>query len=110
MKLRPPVIAQGLCDGALETFIASVSGDMRENALVIVPDEKTALKLQNTLECFFDSVYIYPKKDFIFMNMESANNPFECDRLKILDKVSSGSSGVVISTLDAALQFTLPRE
>ena len=109
-KLRPPVIAQGLCDGALETFIAAVCGDLRENALIIVPDEKTALKLRGTLACSFESVLIYPKKDFIFMNMESANNPFECERIKILGKVSNGNSGVVISTLDAALQFTLPRD
>ena len=106
-------MAQGLCDGALEAFIAAVCEDMRENALIIVPDEKAAVKLGNTLANFFESVLIYPKKDFVFLNMESANNPFECERLKILDRVLSnanGNFGVVISTLDAALQFTLPPE
>ncbi|MCL2098956.1 MAG: transcription-repair coupling factor [Oscillospiraceae bacterium] len=109
-KTRLPAAVQGLCGGALETFIAAVCGDLREGALVIVPDEKTAAKLRSTLAGFFESAEIYPKKDFIFMNMESANNPFECERLKILDKISNGTFGVVISTLEAALQFTIPRE
>ena len=108
--MRLPVIAHGLCDGALETFIAAACGDLGENALIITPDEKTASKLHNALECFFESVLTYPKKDFVFMNMESANNPFECERLKTLDKVLNGNFGVVISTLDAALQFTLAPE
>ena len=112
-KTRLPIIAQGLCDGALETFIAAVCDDIRECAFIVVPDEKIALKLQKSLSGFFEDIAFYPKKDLVFMNsgIESANNPFECERLKILDKLLNGTfvapDFITITTLDAALQFTI---
>ena len=109
-KERFPVVAQGLCDGSLETFAAAVSRDMKEKALIVAGDEKTAVKLQNAMLNFFGRVYVYPKKDFIFMGMENINNPFEQERMKILGKVLNGNFDVVITTLDAMLQYTLPGE
>ena len=113
-----PIMAQGLCDGSLEAFIAAVSGDIsdiageKEKVVIIAPDEKNAAKLQNSLAGFFDlnRILIYPKKDFIFMNIESLSNPFEYDRINTLTKISSGDFDVVITTLDAALQYTIPKE
>ena len=107
---RFPIVAQGLCDGSLETFAAAVCNDINEKALIVVSDEKTAAKLQNSMLNFFGKVYVYPKKDFIFMGMENINNPFEHERMKILSKVLNGNFDVVITTLDAMLQYTLPCE
>jgi len=59
---------------------------------------------------FFEKVYVYPKKDFIFMGMENINNPFEHERMKILGKVLNGNFDVVITTLDSLLQYTLPSD
>ena len=104
------MIAQGLGEGSLETFTAAVCRDMKEKALIVAGDEKSAAKLQNSMLNFFERVYLYPKKDFIFMGMENINNPFEQERMKILGKVSNGNFDVVITTLDALLQYTLPAE
>jgi len=109
-KERFPIAAQGLCDGSLETFMAAVCGDMNEKALIIAGDEKTAAKLQNSMLNFFGRVYVYPKKDFVITGIENINNPFELERMKILDKVLNGDFDVVITTLDALLQYTLPAE
>ncbi|MCL2772593.1 MAG: hypothetical protein FWD71_04505, partial [Oscillospiraceae bacterium] len=105
-----PIFAQGLCDGSFETFTAAVCQDLQEKALIVVGDEKAATKLQNSMFSFFEKVFIYPKKDFIFMNMENVNNPFECERLKILGKISDGDFDVVITTLDAMLEYTMPKD
>jgi len=109
-KERFPIVAQGLCDGSLETFMAAVCRDIKQKALIVVSDEKTAVKLQSSMVNFFEKVYVYPKKDFIFMGMENINNPFEHERMKILAKVLNGDFDVVITTLEAMLQYTIPGE
>ena len=67
--------------------------------------------MQNAMLNFFEKVYVYPKKDFIFNDIEpgfkNTNNPFEYERMKILHKVLNGDFDVVITTLDAMLQYTM---
>ena len=119
-KNKLPIMAQGLCDGSLEAFMAAICRDIsdiaiigeKEKAVIITGDEKTAAKLQNSLAGFFDvdRVLNYPKKDFIFMNIGSLSNPFEYDRINTLKKISDGNFDVVITTLDAALQYTIPKD
>ena len=105
-----PMVASGLCEGSLETFTAAVCRDLDRKALIITSDEKSAAKLRDSMLNFFDGVYVYPKKDFIFMGMDNINNPFEHERMKILSKVINGDFDVVITTPDAMLQYTLPGE
>ena len=109
-KERLPIVAQGLCEGSLETFTAAICRDLNQKALIVAHDEKTAAKLRYAMLNFFGGVYVYPKKDFVFMGMENANNPFEHERMKILSKVINGDFDVVITTPDAMLQYTLPGE
>ena len=113
-KKRFPAAVQGLCEGSLEAFIASLCRDLNEKALIAAPDEKTAARLQDCLANFFGGVCIYPKKDFFLTGagaksgIENINDPFEQERMKILGKVLNGDFDVVITTLDAMLQYTLP--
>ena len=109
-KQRLPMVAQGLGEGALEAFTAAVCHDLGQKALIVVKDEKTAARLRDTMQSFFGRVYVYPKKDFIFMGMENVSNPFERERMKILSKVIDGEFDVVITTPDAMLQYTMPGE
>lgn len=107
-----PVTVTGLSDGARASFYASViddlSGDCPLPPLIIVPDEREALKISNILtDCGLEPL-TYPLRDFNFHNI-TASHGYEHERLKVLSELTlSGTSGAVIATPDAALQMTMP--
>ena len=107
-----PVTVTGLSDGARASFYASViddlSGDCPLPPLIIVPDEKEALRISNVLTDCGAEPLTYPLRDFNFHNI-TASHGYEHERLKVLSELAlSGTSGVIITTPDAALQMTMP--
>ena len=109
-----PVTVTGLSDGARASFYASViddlSGDCPLPPLILVPDEKEALKLSNILTDYGAEPLTYPLRDLNFHNI-TASHGYEHERLKVLSELAlSGTSGVIIATPDAALQMTMPPE
>ena len=110
-RMRPTTVT-GLTDGARISFYAAViddlSGDCPLPPLIIVPDEKEALKVSNVLtDCGIEPL-TYPLRDFNFHNI-TASHGYEHERLKVLSELTlSGTSGVIITTPDAALQMTMP--
>ncbi|MBE6606305.1 MAG: transcription-repair coupling factor [Ruminococcaceae bacterium] len=107
-----PVTLTGLTDGARVSFYSSaindLSGECPLPPLIIVPDEKEALKVSNVLtDCGLEPL-TYPLRDFNFHNI-TASHGYEHERLKVLSELAlSGTSGVIITTPDAALQMTMP--
>lgn len=110
-RMRPMTVT-GLSDGARAAFYASVidelSGDSPLPPLIIVPDEREALKISNILtDCGLEPL-TYPLRDYNFHNI-TASHGYEHERLKVLSELAlSGTSGVIITTPDAALQMTMP--
>ena len=107
-----PVTVTGLSDGARASFYASViddlSGDCPLPPLILVPDEKEALKISNILTDYGADPLTYPLRDLNFHNI-TASHGYEHERLKVLSELAlSGTSGVIIATPDAALQMTMP--
>nr|MBQ4318033.1 DEAD/DEAH box helicase [Clostridia bacterium] len=75
--------------------------------LIIVPDEKDALRLDNAFaDCGVRSM-IYPLRDFVY-HIITASHEYEHERLSVLSSVLGGKCDVVITTPDAALQYTIP--
>ncbi|MFA6948680.1 MAG: hypothetical protein WCQ72_06845, partial [Eubacteriales bacterium] len=109
---RPlPMMVTGLCDGARFAFYSSLIADIKakygRGALMIVPDEKDALRLSNSfLDCGLE-VLTYPLRDFIFHNI-IASHDYEHERLSVLCAAADGGYDVIIATPDAALQRTMP--
>ena len=54
--------------------------------------------------------YFYPERDFNFRDIQSASREYEHARLKVLLKLIDGECDVVVSCIDAASQFTVPKE
>ncbi len=109
-----PITVTGLSDGARLSFYASViddlSGECPLPPLILVADEKEALRVSNVLtDCGLEPLS-YPLRDLNFHNI-TASHGYEHERLKVLSELAlSGTSGVIIATPDAALQMTMPPE
>lgn len=110
---RPhPMSVTGLSEGAAEAFYAEITQDVIKNGckgvLVVVPDEKVQQRLKNALESCKKRCLIYPYRDFVFHNI-TASREFEYERLNVLQTLISGEFDIVITTPDAALQYTVPK-
>ncbi len=115
MSARVPHPARlvGLCDGARNAVFASIIHELREACsqplLLIVPDEKEALRAYNVFTALGINAKTYSYRDFVFYNI-TASREYEHERLGVLYSMLTGSCDVVITTPDAALQYTMPKE
>ena len=110
-----PILVSGLSDGARMVFYAALIRKIREKyrapAIIIVDDEKDALKLSNALSELALKPLAYPLRDFIFHNITSSHE-YEHERLRALSAFIDAECDceVVIATPDAAMQYTMPVE
>ena len=86
---------------------------IRENggqALCIAADEKEAQILCNDLSCMGLRAFVYPVRDYNFLDLQSRSHEYEHLRLKVLLKLMEEECDVVIACLDAASQLTVPQD
>ena len=91
-------------------IISSLCRDTSDRAFCVAQNEQEAQILCNDLSAMGMRAFVYPKKDFIFIPSQVKSHEYEHQRLNVLSHMLSGDYDVVIATLDAAAQFTIPRE
>ncbi len=111
-KKRYPALVSGLCEGALDAFLASCAFDMKGDgfpALVIAQDEKSAASLYASLGAFGLRAGLYPERDPVLYNIVSSHE-LEHERIAVLTDLIEEKLDIVITTPTAALSFTIPEE
>ncbi len=102
----------GLCDGARNAIFATVINELRDSGaevlLFLAPDEKEVMRAYNTFTALGLNAKTYSYRDFVFYNI-SASREYEHERLGVLHSILDGSCDVVVTTPDAALQYTMPK-
>lgn len=91
-------------------IISSLCRDTSDRAFCVAQNEQEAQILCNDLSAMGMRAFVYPKKDFIFIPSQVKSHEYEHQRLNVLSHMLSGDYDVIIATLDAAAQFTIPRE
>ncbi|MBE6636989.1 MAG: DEAD/DEAH box helicase, partial [Ruminococcaceae bacterium] len=111
-RIPRPARLIGLCEGARNVLVASVLEDLasqnREPVLLLVPDEKEAMRASAALGALGHSPVVYSFRDYIFYNI-TASHEYEHERLAVLTSILDGTCDVVITTPDAAMQYTMPK-
>ncbi len=91
-------------------IVYSMISDKRKKAFVISPDESQAQKMANDFISMGLRVVVYLSKDFNFRDLESRSMEYEQQRLSALSEILDDNCDVIISCIDAALQYTIPPE
>ena len=81
-----------------------------ERAFCAVQSENEAQILANDLSVMGLNAMVYPSRDFTFINVETKSYDYEHQRVKVLSKLIDNTCDVVISTVDAAAQYTIPED
>lgn len=110
-KRRYPFLITGLCEGALDAFLASFTLDEKngKTALIIAGDDGAASRLCIFLENCGLRAGFYPSRRPVLYNIVSSHE-LEHARLACLAGILSGALDVVVTVPEAALQYTAPRE
>ena len=88
-------------------MMLSISWQMTLAALLILPQERYAAAYEAAFAAQGLNVLNYPLREMHFAPM-TASLEFEQQRLGVLHAVMQGKADVVITTPDAALQYTMP--
>ncbi len=102
-----PALVNGVCDSALPSFAAALCRCLKKPALFIVPEEKYALKLQNSLKAYMDNVLLLPARNIMYDSVDSFSKEWEQERIGVLNSVLTNNADAVIAVPDAVMQLTL---
>ena len=112
-RIPRPARLIGLCEGARHALLAGLLSDVMPEgkgpALLFVHDEKEAVRTFTALSAMGHAPRIYNFRDYVFYPI-TASHEYEHERLGVLTAILDGSCDVVITTPDAAMQYTIPKE
>ncbi len=109
-KNRLPVAATGLSTVHKAAVISAMHSHTDKKISVITPDEATANQLSDDLKSMSVNVLDFPYRDYCLADIKGYSKEYEHKRTDTLSKLLGGDFGVVIMSLDAALQYTTPPE
>ncbi len=107
-KGQTPVSVAGVVQSAMPQFIFQTAEDKK--TLVITYSDMEAKQLASDLELYCNDVFLFPQKEYVFFNIDAQNRHAEHARLEALHNIVSEKGGIVVASLEAALQVTLPFE
>lgn len=105
-----PVGAVGLSEVGKALAISSLCEKQNKRALVITPDEASAVKLCENLNTLMGGVLLYPARDFSFVQVAGISHEYEQIRLGVLSRMAAGDYNAVVCSVQAACQMTMPPE
>ncbi len=109
-KTGKTLCVSGLFPVAKANIINTMCRAKKKTALCVASDEREAQTLCNDLCCMGLSAFVYPVRDYNFLEeISSRSHEYEHQRLKVLLKLLDGECDVAIACVDAACQLTVPQ-
>ncbi len=111
-KNKTPIVATGLSAVHKAQIIHAMSAPPLNGAVVITRDEQTSARLAEEINLFENDViaYHYPERELTLQPVEGISHEYEHMRLNILTKITKGENIIVVASVGAALQFTIPQK
>ena len=108
-KVKNTISITNLADIHKAHFAHSITKIQKIPALLIVPNETVAQKMASDLNFMGSKTEIYPARDFNFYNIDGQSKEFEHQRIAVLSQFLNNEIDIVVSTIDAVMQFTMPK-
>ena len=109
-----PILLTGLCEGAADAAYASLIEDVfclsaskKVPVLLVCAEEKECVRLKIFLEQYGIRVGFFVGRDLTLYNI-TASHEYEHERLKVLSGILGGEYDAIVTTPDAALEYTMP--
>ncbi len=109
-KNRLPMGVLGLSLTPKSHLIATLGEETGKKALVLTDDEASAVKMTADLETMGRKAFLYPAADRNFRSDESHSREYERKRLGVLGHAAQGDFDVIVCSVEAAMQLTIPKK
>ncbi len=107
-KHRLPMGVLGLSHIHKAHLAGALCEDSSHKAVVITPDETQASRLVTDMKTLGINALLYPAKDFSFRSTEGQSREYEHIRLSVLGNMLENNYDIVVCSVEAALQLTIP--
>ena len=91
-------------------LVSALVGGLEKKALVVVPDDATAVRLCEDLIAFGVSALQYPSRSLSFYTTDSQSYEYEQKRIKVLRRMLDNRCDVVVASAEASVSYTVPPE
>lgn len=107
---RGTSLLTGLTNTHKAHFIYALCTQLGKNALVIAPNEPSALKLCEDINALngAETACFLPAKEFVWRDVESASREYEYMRLQSFGRLLYGGRKILVASAESALQYTIP--
>ncbi len=109
LRVGKPTSVSGITDSATPMFIATLMQDLPDSSVIICKDEKIARKLISAINSVGGQAELFCAREYNFNNI-TASREFEHERLRVLSALAGGESFTVVTTPQAILQPTVPKD
>ncbi len=91
-------------------LVSALVGGLEKKALIVVPDDATAVRLCEDLTAFGISALQYPSRSLSFYTTDSQSYEYEQKRIKVLRRMLDNRCDIVVASAEAAVSYTVPPE
>ena len=105
-----PIALFGLSRTARAAFLSAIQKVTGRHVLVLTKDERSASRLLDDTSFFTDGAQVFSPRDLTLRPLESFSREYEYRRIRTLGNLVGGSAKIVISPVDAALMYTMPKD
>ncbi len=101
-----PISVAGIVESAQGQLIYALAKENGSSALVVCCSDMDARKLYSDMELYTENLLYFPSKEYVFYNIETSGHQNEYARISVIDKLITGGHYIVITSLDALLQYS----
>ncbi|MBQ9965563.1 MAG: transcription-repair coupling factor [Clostridia bacterium] len=110
LKDRMPIVATGLSDIHKALVVSALTSELSRKAVIITDTEAAANTLKDDFNSFGVSCVNFPSRDYCIGDIEGYSREYEHKRIHTLSKLLDGDFSVLTMSVEAALQYTVPKE
>ncbi len=108
---KTPVNVVGVSDSVGAHLISSVCEKLQKTALIVAAEEKEARQCCEDLRFFLgERVFFFPRTDLLFYDVEAKGQDVTRHRLEVLAALLSEEPCWVVTTAEALVSATVPKE
>ncbi len=87
---------------------SALVGGLEKKALIVVPDDATAVRLCEDLTAFGVTALHYPARSLSFYSSDSQSYEYEQKRIKVLRRMLDNKCDIVVASAEAVVSYTIP--
>ena len=101
---KSPIAISGLTDVGMVQILSATKEFVKKPICIITYNEIQAWKIIEDLEYFTDQVIYLPKKEIVTYDYVAESKDLPYERIEALNKIQELKTGIVVTTVEAAIQ------